>query len=446
MHPQPISFWQALRYWFRLGFISFGGPAGQIAIMHHDLVEKNHWISEKRFLHALNYCMLLPGPEAQQLATYIGWLMHRTWGGVMAGVLFVLPGFFTLVSLAWIYMSYGHIPLIAGALYGIKPAVVAIVLFAAYRIGARTLYHPFLWMIAVLSFLSIFAFNIPFPAIVLVAGSIGYLGGRLSPALFNTSISHAKTNKHYGPAFIDDATPTPEHARFTWKKLLVVASAGLGIWLMAMGLLCARFGWHGALTQMGWFFTKAALLTFGGAYAVLPYVFQNAVNHYHWLTPTQMMDGLALGETTPGPLIMVVTFVGFVGGWVNQIFGTDALLCAGLSAAVVVSFFTFLPSFVMILLGGPLIESTHSNLSFTAPLTAITAAVVGVILNLGIFFAYHVLWPQGWINTAAITSPDWSAMVLVLAALIALFRYKAGVIPLILASGIAGMALRLAGS
>ena len=437
--PATVSFAQAFRYWLKLGFISFGGPAGQIAIMHHDLVEKKRWISEKRFLHALNYCMVLPGPEAQQLAVYIGWLMHRTWGGIIAGGLFVLPSFFILVGLAWVYMAYGSIPAVAGLLYGIKPAVVAIVIFAAYRIGSRTLKNGVLWAISALAFVAIFAFKLPFPAIVLAAGVIGYFGGLISPNHFKTGGGHGKADKHFGPSLIDDDTPTPEHALFSWAQMARVIAVGFGIWLAVMGLLIARYGWQSTFTQMGWFFTKAALLTFGGAYAVLPYVYQGAVEHYHWLTPTQMIDGLALGETTPGPLIMVVTFVGFVGGWVKQVFGVDAVFVSAFIASTVVTFFTFLPSFIFIFLGGPFIEITHGNLKLTAPLTAITAAVVGVIVNLALFFAYHVFWPTG-LGSAV----DWLSVVLVAVASVAIFRFKVGVIPVILGCGLAGLVYHLA--
>ncbi|OIR04959.1 putative chromate transport protein [mine drainage metagenome] len=436
--PQPVSLAQAFWYWLKLGFISFGGPAGQIAIMHHDLVEKKRWISERRFLHALNYCMVLPGPEAQQLATYIGWLMHRTWGGVIAGGLFVLPSFFILTGLAWIYMAYGSVPAVAGVLYGIKPAVVAIVLFAAYRIGVRALKNRVMWTIAALAFAAIFVLKLPFPLIVLVVGAIGYVGSRIAPQYFKLGGGHGASQKDYGAALIDDDTPTPNHAYFSWKKMFKVAAVGLLIWLVAMTLLFVQYGWHGAFTQMGWFFTKAALLTFGGAYAVLPYVYQGAVEHYHWLNPTQMIDGLALGETTPGPLIMVVTFVGFVGGWVTEVFGANAKLASAFVAAAIVTFFTFLPSFIFILVGGPFIETTHGNLKFTAPLSAITAAVVGVILNLALFFAYHVLWPQGLAG-----SFDVFSAALTLVATIAVFRFKAGVISVILSSGVLGLAWQL---
>lgn len=433
MPPQSVTLSQAFIYWLKLGFISFGGPAGQISIMHHDLVEKKRWISEKRFLHALNYCMVLPGPEAQQLAVYIGWLMHRTWGGIIAGSLFFLPSFFILTGLAWIYMAYGSIPVVAGALYGIKPAVVAIVLFAAYRIGSRALKNNVLWFIAAMAFIAIFALKLPFPLIVLSAGLIGYFGGRITPQHFKVGGGHGSADISFGPALIDDDTPTPEHAVFSWVRMGRVAVIGIALWIVVMAGLIIQFGWDAAFTQMGWFFTKASLLTFGGAYAVLPYVYQGAVEHYHWLTPTQMIDGLALGETTPGPLIMVVTFVGFVGGWVSQVFGLDAIFASAFVAAVVVTFFTFLPSFIFIFMGGPFIETTHGNLKFTAPLSAITAAVVGVILNLALFFAYHVFWPLGLSGRI-----DWFSIALTAAAMIVVFRFKLNVIPVILACGVLG--------
>jgi chromate transporter len=437
--PEPVTLAQAFWYWLKLGFISFGGPAGQIAIMHQDLVEKRRWISERRFLHALNYCMVLPGPEAQQLAIYIGWLMHRTRGGIIAGTLFVLPSLFILIFLSWVYLAYGDLPAVAGVLYGIKPAVTAIVLFATWRIGLRALNNGILWAIAATAFLAIFAFNLPFPAIVLAAGLAGHIGGRLAPDKFVSGGVHGKPGQDHGTALIADHTATPSHAHFSWARLSRVALLGVAIWAAAMLLLAEEFGWQGAYTQMGWFFTKAALLTFGGAYAVLPYVYQGAVEHYHWLTPLQMMDGLALGETTPGPLIIIVSFAGFVGGWSQALLGPDQLFLAAASAAAVVTFFTFLPSFVFIFLGGPLVESTHGDLKFTAPLTGITAAVVGVMLNLAAFFAWHVLWPQGWAGHF-----EWFSALLAAAALVALLRYRTGVIPVILSCAAAGAIYRLA--
>lgn len=422
------AFW----YWLKLGFISFGGPAGQIAIMHHDLVEKKRWISEKRFLHALNYCMVLPGPEAQQLVIYIGWLMHRTKGGLIAGCLFVLPSLFILIALSFIYLQYGNLPEVAGVLYGIKPAVVAIVLFAAFRIGGRTLKNKWLWMIAITSFIAIAVFSLPFPLIVLFAALIGYVGSRYSPNTFSTGGGHEASNKSYGMAVIDDDTPSPEYATFNFKHLVKVLAVGVLLWLFAMVLLVIMYGWQATLTQIGWFFTKAALLTFGGAYAVLPYVYQGAVEQYQWLTPIQMIDGLALGETTPGPLIMVVAFVGFVGGWTHQILGADSLLLSGILAATTATFFTFLPSFLFIFMGGPFIESTQGNLNFTAPLVAITAAVVGVITSLALFFAMHIILPNEiYIPKTFIFGIDWLSLILAVIGFFALFRLKISIIKLI---------------
>jgi chromate transporter len=429
-HP-TITFSEALAFWLKLGFISFGGPAGQIAIMHQELVERRRWISEKRFLHALNYCMLLPGPEAQQLATYIGWLMHRTWGGIVAGGLFVLPSLFILIALSYLYMAYGNVPAVAGLLYGIKPAVVAIVLAAAWRIGSRALRHPALWAISAAAFIAIYALHLPFPAIVIAAGLIGAAGGRLFPRVFAIG-GHGAAKASAGAAVIDDDTPTPAHARFTPRRLWGLVCVGLALWAVAM---VSVFLWNDTLAQMGWFFTKAALLTFGGAYAVLPYVYQAAVEQYQWLTAPQMIDGLALGETTPGPLIMVVAFVGFVGSWVRELFGAQHLFAAGAAGAAVATFFTFLPSFVFILVGGPLVESTHGDLRFTAPLSGITAAVVGVIVSLAAFFAQHVFFADG---------VDWFAIVVAAASLVAMVRFKAGLIPVIALAGAAGMLWKFA--
>ena len=436
--PEQVTLAQACRYWLKLGFISFGGPAGQISLMHQDLVERKRWISEKRFLHALNYCMMLPGPEAQQLATYIGWLMHRTWGGIIAGMFFVLPSLLILIALSWIYIAFGNLPWVAGLFYGIKPAVTAIVLHAAYRIGSRALKNNILWLISAAAFVAIFALNVPFPAIIAAAALLGYAGGRIVPDKFLPGGGHAKSDKSFGAALIDDDTPTPAHARFHWSNLIRIIFAGALLWFVPMTLLAFNFGWQHMLTQMGWFFTKAALLTFGGAYAVLPYVVQGAVAHYEWLTPIQMIDGLALGETTPGPLIMVVAFVGFIGAYTHAIFGTDNLFLAGAVAATLVTWFTFLPSFLFILAGGPLVESTHHDLRFTAPLTAITAAVVGVILNLAIFFGYHVLWPQGLAGVF-----DWVSALLAIGAAVALFRFKLSVIQVIGACALTGLLIRM---
>jgi chromate transporter len=438
--PAPVTLWQALRFWLKLGLISFGGPAGQIAIMHQELVEQRRWISEKRFLHALNYCMLLPGPEAQQLATYIGWLLHRTWGGIIAGVLFVLPSLFILIALAWAYLVFGDTLLVTGIFYGIKPAVTAIVLQAAHRIGTRSLKNAYLWAIAGGSFIAIFALHLPFPLIVLAAGMIGWLGGRYAPDYFQLGGSHKGAEKHYGSALIDDLSPIPAYAQFRWWRLVKVALAGLALWAIPWGLLLSVYGWEHGFTQMGWFFTTAALLTFGGAYAVLPYVYQGAVETYAWATPTQMIDGLALGETTPGPLIMIVAFVGFLGGYQQALLGSDSLFLAGAFAALLVTWFTFLPSFIFILAGGPIVESTHGKVKFTAPLTAITAAVVGVIVNLALFFAYHALWPKGFAGNP-LANLDTTSLLLGLAAAVALFYLRWSVVRVIIASGVLGLAI-----
>ena len=449
---RKVTFGEALKFWLKLGFISFGGPAGQIAIMHRELVEQRRWISERRFLHALNYCMLLPGPEAQQLATYIGWLMHRTWGGIVAGGLFVLPSLFILVALSWVYVVFGEVSWVAGMFYGIKPAVAAIVLQAVWRIGSRTLKSPrkvpLLWAISLLSFVAIAFLHVPFPWVVGAAALAGAIGGQYLPGQFASGGGHGAAASQGlahadGGYLIDDNTPTPAHARFRKMRLAGIALAGVLLWVLPMGALVAARGWDGTLAQMAWFFTKAALLTFGGAYAVLPYVYQGAVEQFQWLTGPQMIDGLALGETTPGPLIMVVAFVGFVGGWTRQVLGPDMLFLGAALAATVVTWFTFLPSFLFILAGGPLVEATHGNLRFTAPLTGVTAAVVGVIASLALFFLAHIAWhtPAG----AASAQVDWVALALAAVAAVALLRFKLGVIPVIAGCALAGLVLRLAG-
>jgi chromate transporter len=443
--PPPVTPGAAFLYWLRLGFISFGGPAGQISLMHTELVERRRWISEQRFLHALNYTMVLPGPEAQQLATYIGWLMHGTAGGLMAGMLFVLPSLVILMVLTWIYLVFGDVPVVAGVLYGIKPAVTAIVVFAAWRIGSRALRNGVLWAIAAAAFVAIFALDVPFPFIVLAAGLTGLAGGRLAPARFRAGGGHGASRTSYGPALIDDHTPVPDRARFRRGAAGRHLAAGLGLWLVAEGLLLYAFGWQGPLTQMGWFFTKAALVTFGGAYAVLPYVYQGGVEQHGWLSGAQMIDGLALGETTPGPLIMIVAVVGFVGGWTRAVFGPDSLLLAGMAGASVATFFTFLPSFLFILVGGPAVEATRHDMTFTAPLTAITAAVVGVVLNLAVFFAWHVLWPGASVETPFAGDFEWFALLLTAAAFLALWRFRVGIIPVIGACAVLGLGYRLAG-
>jgi len=436
--PATVPFRDALAYWIKLGFTSFGGPAGQISMMHQELVEKRRWISEHRFLHALNYTMVLPGPEAQQLATYIGWLMHGVWGGIVAGVLFVMPSLFILIALTWIYLAHGDVPLVAGILYGIKPAVTAVVVFAAYRIGSRALRNNVLRAMAMLAFVAIFAMDVPFPWIVLAAGMLGYAGSRLAPDKFRAGGHHPASHESYGPALIDDDTPVPEHARFRWGRVAMFAVSGMAVWGAAMYMLSNAFGWDGTLTQMGWFFTKAALVTFGGAYAVLPYVYQGGVEQFAWLSGTQMIDGLALGETTPGPLIMVVAFVGFVGGWTKALFGPEMLPLAGAAGAGVATLFTFLPSFLFVLLGGPAVEATRHEVKFTAPLTGITAAVVGVIVNLAVFFAYHVLWPEGFEGRF-----EWFSALTGAAAFVALFRYRVGIVTVIGACAAVGLGYTL---
>lgn len=417
---------EATAYWLKLGFVSFGGPAGQIAMMHHDLVDQKRWISDKRFLHALNYCMILPGPEAQQLATYIGWLMHRTWGGLIAGGLFVLPSLLLLIALSWVYMRFGDLPQVTAMLGGVKPAVVAIVLFAAYRIGSRVLKNRLLWGIALLAFAAISLLQLPFPLVIGAAALIGSVAHHYFPNQLHVMKAHAASHKKHLQALIDDNTPSPAHAKFSFTKMLKWLAAGILLWGVTLGLLTLIYGWQSVLAQMGWFFTKAALLTFGGAYAVLPYLYQGAVEHYQWLTAHQMIDGLALGETTPGPLIMVVAFVGFVGGWSQAVLGTDSLFISGFVAASVVTFFTFLPSFLFILIGAPFIESTQGNLKLSAPLTGITAAVVGVILSLALFFSQHVFFPEQIYN-----KPDITAVLLAIIALWLLVKRNLSIIKLV---------------
>ncbi|SFV76474.1 Chromate transport protein ChrA [hydrothermal vent metagenome] len=429
--PQKPSFYQFFVYWLKLGFISFGGPAGQIAMMHQELVERRRWISEHRFLHALNYTMVLPGPEAQQLATYIGWLMFGVRGGIVAGVLFVLPSLFILSGLTWVYLSYGEVDAVAGILYGIKPAVTAIILFAAYRIGSKALSNIVLKVLAVLAFIAIYQFEIAFPYIVLIAATIGFFGAMMSPDTFTVGAHHGGSKSDYGPALIDDDTPTPEHAKFKWSRLVSFALIGVGLGVAMFVLLTDP-----VLNNMAEFFTKAALVTFGGAYAVLPYIYQGGVDQYQWLTSVQMMDGLALGETTPGPLIMIVAFVGFVGAWTKEIFGPEAQFLAGFAGAAVATFFTFLPSFLFIFIGGPGVEATRGDLKFSAPLSAVTAAVVGVIINLAVFFAQNTLWPTG-------DEFDVIAALIGIVAFVALFRYKVGIMTVIAVCAMLGLGLTL---
>lgn len=421
--PTAPTLGAAFKYWLKLGFISFGGPAGQISMMHQELVEKRRWISEHRFLHALNYCILLPGPEAIQLAIYIAWLLHGVVGAIVAGVLFFLPAFVLLSALAATYLAFGDVPLVQGIFYGIKPAVVAVVLFAAWRIGSKAIKNEVLAAIAAMAFIGIFFLKIDFPWIVLAAGILGAIGSKLAPAKFKAGGGHGASNKQHGPALIDDDTPPPAHAKFSWRKLLVTTGIFVVIWAAALALLSDSQ----TLFDMGEFFTKAAFLTLGGAYAVLPYVYQHAVEQAGWLTGPQMIDGLALGETTPGPLIMIVTWVGYLG--------------AGLAGATVATFFTFLPSFLLILAGGPLVEATRGELKFTAPLTAITAAVVGVIMNLAVFFAWHTFWPQATDAAPFAGSFEWLPVLVAIAAFVALWKYKADIMKVIGACALLGLAL-----
>ena len=415
--PPAVPRAEAWLFWLKLGFVSFGGPAGQIALMHAELVNRRRWISERRFLHALNYCMLLPGPEAQQLATYLGWLMHRSAGGLVAGGLFVLPSLLILIALSWAYLAWGQQPLVVAVFGGIKAAVVAIVAQAAWRLGTRTLKTPMAWLLALGSFVALALAHVPFPVVVVAAAALGWAAGRWRPAWLglggaagsgHAAPGHAAATGSAAapgaaaaasPPLIDDDTPPPAHARFRPGRLAAVVAVAALAWAVPMLLLAAWGGRSGTLAAMAGFFTQAALVTFGGAYAVLPFVVQAAVQQYGWLSAAQMMDGLALGETTPGPLIMVVAFVGFVGGWQSAdlatlLAGTPPWV-AGALAASVATWFTFLPSFLFILAGGPLVEATRGRLGFTAPLAAISAAVVGVIVSLALFFARHVLWPQG---------------------------------------------------
>lgn len=379
MSLQAPSFLEAFWFWLKLGFISFGGPAGQIATMHQELVEKKQWVTEESFMHALNYCMLLPGPEAQQLATYLGWLIHRTWGGIVAGVLFILPSLFILIALSWLYISFGHNEWINAIFDAIKPAVVAIVFHAAYRIGKKTLRNLSLALTSVASFVAIYFFNVPFPWIILVAGLLGYL--------------HSKNKQGTSPTASD---PIQNTQNFETKTFFKHLSIGLSLWLIPITSLLMIFGWTNTYTQMSWFFTKAALLTFGGAYAVLPYVYQASVEQFQWLSATQMLDGLALGESTPGPLIMIVAFVGFIAGHTQELLGPEYPFMSGALGGLIATWFTFLPSFLFILLGAPLVQSSQNNHKYAKPLQFITAAVVGVIINLGIFFTSNIFWPNGF--------------------------------------------------
>ncbi|HVS51920.1 MAG TPA: chromate efflux transporter [Opitutaceae bacterium] len=432
------TFAEAFRFWLKLGFISFGGPTGQIAIMHTELVEKKKWIGEQRFLHALNYCMLLPGPEATQLATYCGWLLHRTWGGIVAGALFFLPSALLLWALSFVYVRFGAVPWIAGIFYGLKPAVTAIVAAAVIRIGQRALKNGAMWALAAAAFAAIFFGGVPFPAIVAAAAAIGFMGGKFWPEFFPASAGHG------APAsgtVIDDAHASPGHARPSLARAARVIAVSVALWWAPVFAAAAWQGWDGVLAREGIFFSQAAMVTFGGAYAVLPYVGQQAVAHYGWLTAPQMLDGLGLAETTPGPLIMVVQFVGFLGGW-NHPGGLNPLVAATLGAAIT-TWTTFVPCFLWIFLGAPHIEQMRGNARLGTTLTAVTAAVVGVVLNLAVWFGLHVFFPRNdaaMAGGAGVAKVDWFAVAVGVAAFVAMQRWKVGVITVVLVSGALGLA------
>ena len=427
-----------LRFWIKLGFISFGGPTGQIAIMHAEVVERRRWISERRFLHALNYCMLLPGPEATQLAIYIGWLLHRTVGGIVAGAFFVIPSIFILWTLSFIYAAYGNVPWIAAVFYGLKPAVLAIVAAAVLRLGRKALKNEVMWAIAALAFVAIYFFKAPFPAIILTAGLGGWLGGKLWPGKFagagggNAHGPSGGITRADEPTVIDDDAEAAPHTRPSFARAIRVTVTSLLVWAAPLLALALWLGREHTLVKEGIFFSKAAMVTFGGAYAVLPYVSQQAVETYGWLAPGEMLDGLGLAETTPGPLIMVLQFVGFMGGW-HQPGGLPPLLAATLGA-LITTWTTFTPCFLWIFLGAPYIERLRGNAQLSAALTTITAAVVGVVMNLAVWFGWHVLFPRGFAG-----APDLFAIGLCVAAFIAMQRFKWDIIPIVIVSGLRGL-------
>jgi chromate transporter len=418
-----VPFRDALGYWWKLGLTSFGGPAGQIAMLHDEVVVNRRWISEKRFLHALNYCMVLPGPEAQQLVTYIGWLMHGVRGGVIAGTLFVLPSLVILIALTWLYLAFGETAIVMGIFAAIKPVVVAIIAHAVFRIGSRSLRHPVLWAIAGVATIAMLISGALFPLILAVAVVVGMVGSRVAPRVFDGGGGHTPAAKAGGPAIIDDKTATPPHARISSWRLVRTIATSLAAWFVPVGALWLALGPDSSLVEMALFFSGAALLTFGGAYAVLPYVFHGAVSA-GWATPAQMVDGLALGETTPGPLIMFVSFVGFVGGFGGEFLGAGTSWVSGILAAIVATWFTFLPSFFFILAGGPYVEATRNRTAFAGPLTAINAAVVGVVLSLALLFAQNVFLPPN-------QPLDAVAIAISLVAAIALFRFRRSVMEVI---------------
>jgi chromate transporter len=441
-----VSFSEAFRVWLRVAVLSFGGPAGQIAVMHRILVDEKRWVSESRFLHALNYCMLLPGPEAQQLATYIGWLMHRTAGGLMAGGLFVLPGIIAIMSLSYIFAAYGSVWYVEALFFGLKAAVLAIVLQALVRVGKRALRNNIMVSLAAIAFVAIFFFAVPFPIIIIAAGVIGYLGARDGRPEF-AAVGHG------GSAGSDSALgeDVPEHARPNGPRALRTGLLWCSLWLAPVAALLIAFGPASTFSQIALFFSKMALVTFGGAYAVLAYVAQQAVEHYHWLKPREMLDGLGMAETTPGPLIMVLQFVGFMAAYRDPM-GLPPMLAATFGG-LLATWVTFTPCFLWIFVGAPYIETLRGNKGLAGALTAITAAVVGVILNLSIWFALHTLFRETTpvhsfglsFDSPVFSSVDIAALALSIAAAIAIFRFDLNMLTVLGGACIAGIALRLAG-
>lgn len=430
--PSPVpTFTEALRFWWKLGWISFGGPAGQIAIMHKEIIERRRWMSEEHFLHALNFCMLLPGPEAQQLATYLGWRLHGVRGGIAAGVLFVLPSMFILLGLSWLYMAGGDIAWVNGLFYGLTAAVIAIVVSAVKRIGSMALKSPSLWALAGLAFVAIFVFKISFVIIILTAAFIGYVGGKLSPKQFPAGNGHGKSGVEERPC-----VKLPPAPKATVGRTAFISAICLTLWWLPVLGVGLWWGWKGIHFQEGVFFSKAALVTIGGAYAVLPYVAQMAVEKFGWLSQTQMMAGLGLAETTPGPLIMVLQFVGFVAAWQNP--GDLSPLVAGTLGALVTTWVTFLPCFLFVFIGAPHVEGLRERPGLSTALTGITAAVVGVILNLAIWFAWHALAPAG-------KSFDYFVAVVAIGAWVAMERFKIGVIPTLAVCAALGILIKIIG-
>ncbi len=420
---------QAIRYWFRLGCISFGGPAGQIALMHRELVEQRRWISERHFLDALNFCMLLPGPEAQQLATYLGWRLHGWRGGVAAGALFVLPSVFVLFALSWLFMAGGHLPWLAGLFYGLSAAVIAIVAEAVLRIGKKALRSPTLWILASLSFIAIYRYQLSFVLILLAAALIGWIGHHIAPSQFPYASTHAPSKKLQDP--IASPLSLPPSPAASWSRTGLILTVCLSLWWLPILAAGLWLGWQSTPYQQGLFFSKAAMVTFGGAYAVLPYVAQQAVDHYQWVSHAQMMSGLALAETTPGPLIMVLQFVGFAGGWQNP--GSLTPLGCATIGSLITTWATFLPCFLWVFLGAPHVGNLHRRPGLSAALTAITAAVVGVILNLAVLFTLHAVFPS---STGRV---DGFIAILAALAFLALQRFKLPLLPVMAACAFAGM-------